>query len=697
MGALVFAVMLLSTVFIFSNFANAQQSTDSNVATKGKTAYSSHFPGIIVWTHVKDTDGTFVFHGLDNQLIVVRTTLSPSDECDQGLMCYDATVTNAKNSPAILVGDTFKLSIDTATNTENISFLSGFLENVDVKISLAKIKTKSSSATSTETEAEEKRPNILVVVLDDTGFADYAFTGSEIPTPNLDSLRNEGKLFTNYHVLPTCSPTRSVLMTGVDNHLIGFGTMAEFLADNQKGKLGYEGYLNDNVVTIPQLLQDNGYHTYMTGKWHLAYGISDPTQDWEKWTRYDPHAKGYEETFTVEIPGSHFTNLGEDPSHVPIATRNGEKVEYPQEYIDDVFTDYMIEFMDKNHGDGNPMFMYLSFWNNHWPLQAPQEYIKKYDGVYDIGWDKIREQRFEKQKELGLIPQDMELPSRNSLVPAWDSLNSTQQKQEAKKMAIFAAMLDSLDNNLGRVISHLKEIGEYDNTMIIVFADNGAESTDPTKKVLHSSGGMDFETWLETTYDNSFENWGNGNSMIGIGLGWAQVGNTPLYREKGYETEGGTRVPMVIKMPDKNEESSTNAFSRVMDVSSTILDYAQVIHPGTTYNGKQIHPIEGKSLRPILEDNVQRIYGEDEPVGAELFGNSALYKGDWKALKLVPPFGDGKWKLYNLAEDVRELNDLSEENPDLLESMIKDYDNYAKRVGVVPPIGLEVPRDADTG
>jgi len=692
--ALVFGIILL---FSFqSNFAIAQQSTDSNFAAKGKTAYSSHFPGIIIWTQIKGVDGTFVFHGLDNELVVLRTTLTPSGECDQGLLCYDSTVNNAKNSQAIQVGDTFKITIDSATNTENVSFLSGFLENVDVKISLTKIKTKSSSVI-TETEAEEKRPNILVAVLDDTGFADLAFTGSEIPTPNLDSLRKEGKLFTNFHTLPTCSPTRSVLMTGVDNHLNGFGSMSELLADNQKGKPGYEGYLNDNVVTIPQLLQDNGYHTYMTGKWHLAYGSSDPTQDWEKWIGYDPHARGFEETFIVEIPGSHFTNLGEAPDHVPIATRNGEQAEYPQEYIDDVFTDYMMQFMDKNHGDKKPMFMYLSFWNNHWPIQAPQEYIKKYDGVYDIGWDKIREQRFEKQKELGLIPQDMALPPRNSLVPAWDSLNATQQKQEAKKMEIFAAMLDSLDNNLGRVISHLKEIGEYDNTMILVFADNGAEATDPTKPVKHGTDPLEFENWLETTWDNSFENWGNGNSIIGIGPGWAQVGSTPLYREKGFETEGGTRVPMVIKMPYDDEETSTNAFSRVIDVSSTILDYAQVTHPGTTYNGKQVHPIEGKSLRPILESDVQRIYGEDEPVGAELFGNSALYKGDWKALYLVPPFGDGKWKLYNLAEDIGELNDLSEEHPDLLESMIKDYDEYAKRVGVVTPEGLEIPLETDTG
>jgi arylsulfatase A-like enzyme len=552
-------------------------------------------------------------------------------------------------------------------------------------------------ATITETEQKDNRPNILVVVLDDTGFADYAFTGSEISTPNLDSLRNEGKLFTNFHTNPTCSPTRSVLMTGVDNHLNGFGSMSEFLADNQIGMPGYEGYLNDNVVTVPQLLKDNGYHTYMTGKWHLAYGISDPTNDWEKWTRYDPHARGFEETFTVEIPGSHFTNLGESPDHVTIATRNGEQVEYPQQYIDDVFTDNMIQFIDKNHEDGKPMFMYLSFWNNHWPIQAPQEYIKKYEGKYDAGWDKIREQRFDKQKELGLIPQNMQLSPRNNQVPAWDSLNATQQKQEAKKMEIFAAMLDSLDGNLGRVVSHLKETGEYDNTMIVVFADNGAESSDPTKPIKHGTDPLEYQRWLETDYDNSFENWGNGNSIIGIGLGWAQVGNTPLLREKGFETEGGTRVPMLVKLPNKNQESSSNAFSRVTDVAITILDYAQVQHPGTTYNGQPIAPVDGKSLRPILEDEAQRVYGDDEAVGAELFGNSALYKGDWKALKLVSPFGDGKWKLYNLAEDVAEQNDLSEKYPERLNEMIKDYDEYAKRVGVIPPIGLEVPREADTG
>jgi len=649
-----------------------------------------------MWTAINDDKATIIAQWTLGRSLIHLDVLPISDCEPIYSICLEATVTDSQNSAAATLGDQFIIKIDPENKKQVITGKSGVLENIEIVLDFSKI-YKNPEITTVSTD--DTRPNILVVVLDDTGFADYAFTGSEISTPNLDSLRNEGKLFTNFHTLPTCSPTRSVLMTGVDNHLNGFGSMSEFLADNQKGMPGYEGYLNDNVVTIPQLLKDNGYHTYMTGKWHLAYGISDPTNNWEKWSKYDPHARGFEETFTVEIPGSHFTNLGEDPHHVPIATRNAIQVDYPQQYIDDVFTDNMIQFIDKNRDDGKPMFMYLSFWNNHWPIQAPQEYIKKYDGKYDAGWDKIREQRFDKQKELGLIPQDMQLPSRNGLVPAWDSLNATQQQQEAKKMEIFAAMLDSLDNNLGRVVDHLKETGEYNNTMIIVFADNGAESTVPTKKVLHSTPGseMDFQKWLETTYNNSFENWGNGNSMIGIGLGWSQVGNTPLLREKGFETEGGTRVPMLVKLPNKIQESRSNAFSIVTDVAITILDYAQVQHPGTTYNGQPIAPVDGKSLRPILEDKAQKVYGDDEVIGAELFGNSALYKGDWKVSRHLPQMGDGNWKMYNLAEDVAEQNDLSEKYPERLNEMIKDYDEYAKRVGVIPPIGVEIPREADTG
>ncbi len=658
-----------------------------------------HGKGIVVGEHFKDgrmwtginADKSTIIAQWDLGRSKIISDISPSSDCEPNYqICVNATVTSSDNSAAVKVGDTFLIKIDTENKKQVIVGKFGFLENVEIILDLDKIYKKSIYKTVTK----DSRPNILLVVLDDVGFADLSITGSEIPTPTFDALRSESKLFTNFHTLPTCSPTRSVLMSGVDNHLNGLGTMVEMMAPNQKDKPGYEGYLNENVVTIPQLLKDNGYHTYMTGKWHLAYGAFDPTEDWDKWSKYSPYARGFEETFSVELPGSHFTNLGLNGGHVPVALRNNSQVDYPQQYIDDVFTDNMIQFIDKNDDDGKPMFMYLSFWNVHYPIQAPQEYIKKYEGMYDAGWDKIREQRFENQKKLGLISEDMVLPPRNNWVPTWDSLNATQQKQESKKMEIYAAMLNSIDDNLGRTIDHLKKTGQYDNTIIFVFADNGAEANDPTK-IGHGADPETYHQWLDTTYDNTFSNWGNGNSFLGIGTGWAQVGNNPLFREKGYQTEGGTLVPMLVKIPGKNSESNSNGFTRVADVSATILDYAQIQHPGEIYKGKKIQPLEGRSLKPILNGDAEKIYGDDEAIGAELFGNSALYKGDWKALYLDPPMGDGTWKLFNLAQDRGEQNDLSEKNPDKLDELINDYIAYAKRVGVIPPQGIKIQVESD--
>lgn len=684
---LLFLLVSSITITNFPAFAQSQL----EFRAKGNVV-GEHFNGGRMWSAIDGDKATTITQWSLGRAIIYSNV--SQIECESPYtICLEATISNVKNSAATKPGDQFIIKIDSENKKQIIVGKVGFLENTEIVLNLDKIYTGSVH----ETSITDTRPNILLAVLDDVGFADLAFTGSEISTPILDALKTEGKLFTNFHTLPTCSPTRSVLMSGVDNHLNGLGTMVEVMAENQKGKPGYEGYLNNDVVTIPQLLQDNGYHTYMTGKWHLAYGAFDPTEDWEKWSRYDPHSRGFEETFSVEIPGSHFTNLGIAPTHIPIATRNGEQVDYPQEYIDDVFTDYMIQFIDKNRADDKPMLMYLSFWNSHWPIQAPQEYVKKYEGKYDAGWDNVRELRFEKQKELGIIPQEMILSPRLDLVPAWDSLNSTEQKQEVKKMEIYAAMLDSLDRNLGRVIDHLKETGEYDNTVIFVFADNGAEASDPTKVAGHGADPTTYHDWMHVNYDNTFSNWGNGDSFLGIGSGWAQVGNTPLFREKGFVTEGGTRVPMLVKLPSTNQESSSNAFVRVADVSATILDYAQVPHPGSIYKGQQIHPIEGRSIRPILDGEKQFIYEANEPVGTELFGNSALYKGDWKALFLAPPVGDGGWKLYNLSQDIGEQKDLSSEYPEKLAEMLSDYEEYEKRVNVITPEGLDLTKYSDVG
>jgi arylsulfatase len=687
-----FLLFLLVGSITITNFSAFAQADTVEFRSKGMVV-GEHFNGGRIWIALDGQKATTITQwSLGRAIIYSDVVYLPECESPYSI-CLEATVSDVKNSAATKPGDQFLIKIDPEGKKQTIMGKAGFLENTEIILTLDRIYTNSIHKISTD----DARPNILVAVLDDTGFADLAFTGSEISTPTIDAIKTEGKLFTNFHTLPTCSPTRSVLMTGVDNHLNGLGTMVEIMAENQRGKPGYEGYLNDDVVTIPQLLRDDGYHTYMTGKWHLSYGAFDPTQDWEKWSRYDPHSRGFEETFSVEIPGSHFTNLGIAPTHIPIATRNGQQVDYPQQYIDDVFTDQMIQFIDKNRSDGKPMFMYLSFWNSHWPIQAPQEYIKKYEGKYDAGWDKIRELRFEKQKELGLVPQDMELSPRLDLVPAWDSLNSTEQKQEAKKMEIYAAMLDSLDHNLGRVIDHLKETGEYDNTIIFIFADNGAEASDPTKVAGHGTDPMAYHDWMHANYDNTFSNWGNGDSFLGIGPGWAQVGNTPLFREKGYTTEGGTRVPMLVKLPSSSQESSTDTFTRIADVSATILDYAQIQHPGSTYEGRSVHPIEGRSLKPILDEQIQKVYDENEPIATELFGNSAVYKGDWKALYLAPPVGDGTWKLYDLAQDIGEQNDLSAEHPDKLAELLDDYEQYANRVNVIPPLGLDLSKYSDVG
>ena len=540
---------------------------------------------------------------------------------------------------------------------------------------------------------KDSRPNILVIVLDDVGFSDLGFTASEINTPVMNSLAENEILMTNFHVTPTCSPTRAVLLTGVDNHLNGFGTMNELLVDNQRGIPGYETYLNDDVVTIPTLLKDAGYHTFMSGKWHLSYGgtTKDYASHMDFWSNYDPYSKGFTETFSAALPGSHFDETPVTYGYEAFYNRNNERVTLPDDfYTTDDYTDYMIEFVDTHHSDDKPMFMYLAYWASHFPLHAPQEYIDRYDGVYEKGWDEIRKERFELQKELGLIPESTEFPPRWDKVPSWDELTPEEQAFQAKKMQVYAGMTENMDENIGRLIDHLKEIGEWDNTLLFIFSDNGAESADVKKKIFAGDSNDEYNEFFEQ-FDNSVENIGTDTSLESLGIAWAQVGSTPLYREKVFQTEGGTRVPMIVKLPNDSVNFKTNAFSHVQDLGPTILDYANVEHPGTSYNDHKIHPMDGRSIKPFLQGETVLIYDEDEPFGAELFGNKALYKGDWKALSLVSPFGDG-WQLFNLIEDVGEQNDLSNEYPELLEEMIADFEDYEERVGIVYPEGLTLPR-----
>ncbi len=541
---------------------------------------------------------------------------------------------------------------------------------------------KETTEAQTNSTSEKKRPNIVMIISDDMGYADMGAYGSEISTPNLDALARQGMMLTNFHTGPTCSPTRAMILTGVGNHRAGLGTMRSSLTENQKGKPGYEGMLSQNVVTVATVLKDAGYHTYMTGKWHLGE---------EK--GYWPSDRGFEEVFGIlQGEGDHFGKMEEVCGDLIeekkcgweiTYVRNDEIVEVPEDFDSGVtYTEKMIEFIEKNRGSGKPFFGFLAHTLPHVPLQAPKEYVDKYIETYSAGWDEIRAQRFERQKELGLIPGYLELPPRWPMVSAWDSLSAEEQKVQAKKMAVYAGMVEYLDVQVGKLVDYLKEIGEYENTIIIYFNDNGPSYRLPAPRT--------------EGYDNSYENLGEPDSLIATEYEWAQVMSTPHYATKGTVAQGGIRGHFAVVYPGTiTPGSRSNAFASVMDLVPTILDYAGVSHPAPNYKDRSIHHMEGRSKRSLWEGTADYIYADDEPIGFELYGytNKALFLGDWKILKLGDaPWGNGEdepWKLFNLAIDPTETKDLSQIYPEKLEQMIELYEEQEKEWGFVPAVAPE--------
>ena len=536
----------------------------------------------------------------------------------------------------------------------------------------------------TRAESDRKRntpPNIVLVLADDLGYSDLSVYGGEISTPNINALAKAGIIFTNFHAAPACSPSRAMIMSGVDNHQAGLGSMSEYLAPNQVGKPGYEGYLNDRVVTLPTLLKDGGYHTYMAGKWHLGAK-----------TGYQPADRGFEQSFALlEGGANHFNDMGYSPAR-PKAhySSNGQPVGLtPNFYSTNFYTDKLIEFINQNCLDGKPFFVYAAYTSPHEPMQVPQEYIHKYLDKYDMGWDQLRQERFTRMKKLGIIPANVELPPRWPGVPAWDSLTEEQQRYESKKMAIYAGMVENLDNNIGRLLDHLKKIGEYDNTIFVFLSDNGPEGNTRIQS-------QRYQQWFkEEKIDNSYQNIGNANSFVGVGRAWVQVLATPFLWYKGRVSEGGIRVPAIISYSGVTKAGTqTNAFASVLDLMPTFLEYAGIQHPGNCYQGHPIFEMQGLSLCSLLsgrsdalrqDPNCLGIYGENHPIGFELFGsgNMALCQGEWKIIKLKPPFGDEQWKLFNITQDPTESHDLSKQEPQRLASMISLYEQYEKEKGVI--------------
>ncbi|PWY94609.1 putative arylsulfatase [Aspergillus sclerotioniger CBS 115572] len=479
-----------------------------------------------------------------------------------------------------------------------------------------------------------KRPNFLVIVADDLGFSDTSPFGGEIDTPNLHRLAMEGLRMTDFHTAASCSPTRAMLLSGTDAHIAGLGVMAE--RRNRfphvfDGKSGYEGYLNYRVAALPEILQDNGYFTCMSGKWHLGL-MKDVA----------PCSRGFTKVFTT-LPEPHPRSkttalLLLPPLHSP-----------------------------------------------HWPLQAPSSTIQKYHGLYDDGPLALRARRLQSLIKNGLVPADVDpAPILTLGTTPWSSLPASEQQKSSRAMEIYAAMVDLLDVNIGRVRSYLESTDEWDNTFVVFMSDNGAEGQ--LLEAIPILAGATLGDVIEKYYDNSLENLGNHNSFIWYGPQWASAATAPCRATKSFTTEGGIRCPCIVRYPplmNMKPGSITNTFTTVMDILPTMLDLAGVEHPGQMFRGREVDPVRGHSWRPLLEseDGDVDIYHEDV-VGWEQLGIAAVRVGNWKAVFLPPPRGEGKWELYDLEKDLGEVNDLSEERPEKLVEMIAHYETYFQESGM---------------
>lgn len=526
-------------------------------------------------------------------------------------------------------------------------------------------------AASVPAQAKERRPNLLIIVADDLGYSDLGAFGGEIRTPNLDKLALAGIRLAGFHTAPTCSPTRSMLLSGTDNHLAGLGTMAEMIRPNQKGKPGYEGYLRSDVATLAERLAAGGYQTLFSGKWHL--GLT-PEQD--------PHARGFQRSFALLQGGhNHFgTDANPETDGAATYTEQGKRIsQLPEDfYSSDYFASRLIGFLGERSRQRNerPFFGYLAFTAPHWPLQAPPEDIARYKGRYHEGFDVLREQRLVRQRQLGILSPDVAAHTPRNRDGSWDSLTAGQQRVAARNMEIYAAMVDRLDQNVGRVIEALRASGELDNTVIVFLADNGAEALD-----VETTGAEMLGRYMKNA-DNGFANRGSATSYITYGAGWAQAATAPSWLTKGYQSEGGTRaVAFISGAGIPRREGAESQYLSVTDISPTLLDLAGIDASGTRIGGRTVRPITGRSWLRWLRNSGTRVYDANDGIGSELFGSRAFRRGEWK----LTDIGDGNWRLFNIARDPSETRDLSLSDPSRAAALAAAWDDYAKRVGVTLP------------
>ena len=510
----------------------------------------------------------------------------------------------------------------------------------------------------------EQPPNIVLILADDLALMDFGVYGGEAATPNIDKLTKEGTMFTNYHTSPSCAPSRAMLLTGYDSHLTGVPNLPLFLPPEQVTYPGYEGVLNDKVKTVATHLKQNGYKTYISGKWHLGHTESTL-----------PSKRGFDRSFILDASGA---DNYEHKAYLPTQSKpawfeDGKEIDLPEDfYSSRNLVDKMIDFMTEEPDKSQPFFSFLSFQAIHLPVQAPKEFVEKYEGVYDEGWDKLRLQRFEKAKELGLVSPESELSPMLPVLEKWEEQSAENKKRKAKAMAVNAAMIEAMDFHIGRYIQYLEEKGLMENTVFIITSDNGPEASDPS---LVKGMGV----WLKWVgYHRDYERLGEKGSWNFIGPEFASAAAAPSSFFKFYAGEGGLRVPLIISGASLPNAQKKNALTFVTDITPTILEIA-----GVENNTPNQVEFTGRSLYPLINNLTEQVYQNDESIGIEAAGHSALFRGDMKIVRNGVPYGDAKWRMYNLKKDQGEVHDLALSEPELFKDMLNDYDAYTKKVNVL--------------
>lgn len=513
-------------------------------------------------------------------------------------------------------------------------------------------------------DSGESKPNVVLILVDDSGLMDFGAFGGEARTPNIDRLAQQGMMFTNLHASPVCAPSRAMLITGSDSHLAGVANLPEMLPDEYQSKPGYGGELNDRVQTIATRLKEAGYNTYATGKWHLGHNENTL-----------PTKRGFDRSFILGGSGaSNYDHRGYLPQK-PVAHwyADGEEVELPKDfYSSKTYIDKTILFHEEEQNANHPFFAYIAFQAIHTPVQAPKEFVDHYLPIYKQGWDNMRRRRFERAKELGLISPTAQLNENDiPVAKKWDQLSEKAKKQYATSMAVTAGMLEAMDYHIGRYVEYLKKNGQLEQTVFIVTSDNGPDGGDYAIGV----------PWaLNNGYHRDFDAKGGRGYFGYIGTGFANAVSSPFSFFKYYTGEGGVRVPLIISGKSIPTNVSSREFCFFTDIAPTIYDLVGI----STSANEGYAPLTGKSLLPHIKDPSRAVYQEDEGVGIEAANSAAYFLNGYKIVKNNIPDGDNQWHLYHLESDPGEVNDLATVEPDLFQKMLSAYAEYESAVGVLP-------------